>query len=55
MVGERRLNHRIIHLFSIIKIFKKFKIFEYRRFKIFSKIVDLRKQDVLSQGKNKSP
>ena len=42
-------NHRIIHLFNIIKIFNKLKIFDYHLIQNFSKNVDLRKQDFLSQ------
>ena len=44
-------NHQIMHLFNIIEIFNKFKIFEYHRIQNFSNNVDLRKQDFLSQEK----
>ena len=40
-----------MHLFNIIEIFNKFKIFEYHRIQNFSNNVDLRKQDFLSQEK----
>ena len=43
-------NHRIIHLFSIIKILNKFKIFQ-DRIRKFSNNIDLRKLDFLSQEK----
>ena len=41
-------NHRIIHLFNVIEIFMKFKIFEYHQFQNFSNVIDLRKQVLLN-------
>ena len=43
-------NHRIIHLFNIIKILNKFKIFQ-DRIRKFSNNIDLRKLDFLSPEK----
>ena len=39
----------------MVEILNKFKIFEHHRIVNFSSNIDLRKQDILSQGKNKSP
>ena len=44
-------NHQIIHLFNIIEIINKFKIFKYHRIGKFSINIDLRKQDFLSAEK----
>ena len=44
-------NHLIIHLFKIIEILNKFKIFKYHRIVKFSNIIDLRKLDFLSEEK----
>ena len=44
-------NHQIIHLFKIIKILHKFKIFQYHRIGKFINIIDLRKLDFLSAEK----
>ena len=42
-------NHQKIHLFQIIKILNKFKIFKYHRIIKFSNNIDLRKLDFLSE------
>ena len=44
-------NHRIIHLFNIIEILNKFKIFQDHRIRKFSDNIDLRKLDFLSPEK----
>ena len=44
-------NHRIIHLFNIIEILNKFKIFNNQRIGKFSNNIDLRKFDFLSAEK----
>ena len=44
-------NHQIIHLFNIIKILNKFKIFKYHRIGKFINIINLRKLDFLSEEK----
>ena len=44
-------NHRIIHLFNIIEILNKFKIFQDHRIRKFSINIDLRKVDFLSAEK----
>ena len=44
-------NHRTIHIFNIIEILNKYKIFEYHQFQNFSNIIDLRKLDFLSGEK----
>ena len=44
-------NHGILHLFNIIQILNKFKIFLNHQIKNFSNSIDLRKQDILSQEK----
>ena len=44
-------NHWIIHLFNIIEILNKFKIFQYHQIRKFSNIIDLRKVDFLSAEK----
>ena len=41
-------NHLIIHLFYIIEILNKFKIFKYHQIGKFSNNIDLRKLDFLS-------
>ena len=41
----------MIHLFKIIEIFNKFKIFKYHRIGKFSNIINLRKHDFLSEEK----
>ena len=42
-------NHQKIHLFKIIEILNKFKIFKYHLIGKFSNIIDLRKLDFLSE------
>ena len=44
-------NHRTIHLFNIIKILNKFKIFKDHRIQKFSNNIDFRKIDFLSKEK----
>ena len=44
-------NHRKIHLFKIIEILNKFKIFKYHPIGKFNNIIDLRKLDFLSEEK----
>ena len=44
-------NHQKIHLFKIIKIWNKLKIFKYHRIGNFFNIIDLRKLDFLSEDK----
>ena len=46
-------NHQRKHLFNNIEILNKFKIFKHHPIGNFSSSIDLRKQDFLSQGKNK--
>ena len=43
-------NHRKIHLFNIIQILNKFKIFKHHGIGNFSNNIKLRKQNFLSQG-----
>ena len=44
-------NHRKIHLFKIIQILNKFKIFKYHQIGKISNNIDLRKLDFLSEEK----
>ena len=44
-------NHLIIHLFNIIEILNKFKIFKYHQIGKFINNIDLRKLDFLSEEK----
>ena len=41
----------MMHLFNIIKILNKFKIFKYHQIGKFSNIIDLKKLDFLSKEK----
>ena len=45
-------NHWIIHLFNIIEILNKYKIFQDHRIRKFSNNIDSRKQDFLSPEKS---
>ena len=44
-------NHQIIHLFNIVEIFNKLKIFEYHQIGNFINNIELRKLDILSEEK----
>ena len=44
-------NHRIIHLFNIMEILNKYKIFQDHRIRKFCNNIDLRKLDFLSAEK----
>ena len=43
-------NHRKLHLYNNIKIFNKFKILKHHQIGNFRSNIDLRRQDILSQG-----
>ena len=50
-VATSTQNHRIVHLFNIIEILNKFKIFQDDRIRRFSNNIDLRKVDLSKRGR----